>query len=150
MTNVPVGNLVTVTGLEPDLEPERSSRSQDRKARKKAEKARKQQLANAPRRKMTWDVVKAQRALLFMAVPLLLYQVLFKYVPVYGWAIAFQDYKPGRGGIFEQEWVGFDNFEKLFTGVMGERFRQVIINTLGQSILTLVVGTFGAIILALL
>ena len=147
MTHAPVGTPATATGLDPALEPASSS---DRKARKKAEKARQKRLAQPFKPKMTWDVVKAQRALLFMAVPLLLYQVLFKYVPVYGWAIAFQNYKPGRGGILEQEWVGLKNFENLFTGVMGDRFRQTIINTLGQSILTLVVGTFGAIILALL
>ena len=66
--------------------------------------------AKDPKRKITWDRVWAQRALLLMAVPLLLYQILFKYVPVYGWAIAFQHYKPGRGSIWNQQWVGFDNF----------------------------------------
>lgn len=150
MTHAPVGNLVTATGLEPAVEPASSSGSADGKARKKADRARKKQLAKDPKRKITWNVVKAQRALIFMAVPLLLYQVLFKYVPVYGWAIAFQNYKPGRGSIFNQEWVGFENFVNLFTGVNGERFRRVVINTLGQSVLTLVVGTIGAIALALL
>ncbi|MFC7483364.1 ABC transporter permease [Luedemannella flava] len=85
-----------------------------------------------------------------MAVPLLLYQILFKYVPVYGWAIAFQNFKPGRGSIWNQKWVGLDNFVNLFTGVNGEQFRRVVVNTLGQSVLTLIVGTFGAIVLALL
>ena len=150
MTQAPVSNLVTATGLEPASEPGSSSRSRDRRARKKAEKDRQQRLAKDPKRKITWDVVRAQRALIFMAVPLLLYQILFKYVPVYGWAIAFQDYKPGRGSILNQEWVGFENFVDLFTGVNGERFRRVVVNTLGQSTLTLVVGTLGAIVLALL
>ncbi|MDR0960679.1 MAG: ABC transporter permease subunit [Propionibacteriaceae bacterium] len=103
-----------------------------------------------PKKKITWNRVWAQRALIAMSVPLLLYQILFKYVPVYGWAIAFQDYKPGRGSIWNQEWVGFDNFAQLFTGVNGERFTRVIINTLGQSSLSLITGTLGAIILALL
>jgi putative aldouronate transport system permease protein len=138
----PVSTLVTATGLEPALEPASSSRAQNRKARKNA--------AKDPKRKITWDRVWAQRALLAMAVPLLLYQILFKYVPVYGWAIAFQDYKPGRGSILNQEWVGFENFVDLFTGVNGERFRRVVVNTMGQSVLTLIVGTFGAIVLALL
>ncbi len=142
MTDAPVSTLVTATGIEPVLEPASSSPAPDRKARKKAVKE--------PKRKITWDRVWAQRALLAMAVPLLMYQILFKYVPVYGWAIAFQDYKPGRGSIFNQKWVGFENFGDLFTGVNGERFRRVVINTLGQSILTLVVGTVGAIVLALL
>lgn len=138
----PVSTLVTATALEPALEPASSSRAQNRKARKNA--------AKDPKRKITWDRVWAQRALLAMSVPLLLYQILFKYVPVYGWAIAFQHYKPGRGSIFNQQWVGLDNFRNLFTGVNGERFRRVVINTMGQSVLTLIVGTFGAIVLALL
>ena len=138
----PVSTLVTATGLEPALEPASSSRAQNRKARKKT--------AKDPKRKITWDRVRAQRALLAMSVPLLMYQILFKYVPVYGWAIAFQHYKPGRGSIWNQQWVGLKNFRNLFTGVNGERFRRVVINTMGQSVLTLIVGTFGAIVLALL
>jgi len=138
----PVSTLVTATALEPALEPASSSRAQNRKARKKT--------AKDPKRKITWDRVRAQRALLAMSVPLLMYQILFKYVPVYGWAIAFQHYKPGRGSIWNQKWVGLQNFHNLFTGVNGERFRRVVINTMGQSVLTLIVGTFGAIVLALL
>ncbi len=101
------------------------------------------------RKKGLWATISSQKALLIMSVPLLLYQILFKYVPIYGWSMAFQKFKPGRS-IWEQKWVGFDNFEKLFTGVMGERFRQDIINTLGQSILTLLLGTILAIILSLM
>jgi putative aldouronate transport system permease protein len=138
----PVSTLVTATALEPALEPASSSRAQNRKARKNA--------AKDPKRKITWDRVWAQRALLAMAVPLLMYQILFKYVPVYGWAIAFQNFKPGRGSIWNQKWVGLHNFVNLFTGVNGERFRRVVVNTMGQSVLTLIVGTFGAIVLALL
>jgi len=142
MTDAPVSTLVTATGLKPALEPAGSSRAQNRKARKNA--------AKDPKRKITWDRVWAQRALLAMSVPLLMYQILFKYVPVYGWAIAFQNFKPGRGSIWNQKWVGLHNFVNLFTGVNGERFRRVVVNTMGQSVLTLIVGTFGAIVLALL
>ncbi len=142
MTDTTVSTPVTATGLEPALEPASSSRAQNRRARKNA--------AKDPKRKITWDRVWAQQALLAMAVPLLLYQILFKYVPVYGWAIAFQRYKPGRGSIWNQQWVGLKNFHNLFTGVNGERFARVVVNTMGQSVLTLVVGTLGAIVLALL
>lgn len=133
-------NVVTGTGPEPAVG--LASRLRRRKARKRP--------AEEPKRKITWERIKSQRVLLLMAIPLLMYQILFKYVPVYGWAIAFQDYKPGRGSILNQEWVGFENFVDLFTGVNGERFRRVVANTLGQSILTLTVGTVGAIVLALL
>jgi len=142
MTDTTVSTPVTATGLEPALEPASSSRAQKRKARRNA--------AKDPKRKITWDRVWAQRALLAMSVPLLMYQILFKYVPVYGWAIAFQNFKPGRGSIWNQKWVGLHNFVNLFTGVNGERFRRVVVNTMGQSVLTLIVGTFGAIVLALL
>lgn len=106
-------------------------------------------MLNKKRKKSVWATLLKQKALLIMSVPLLLYQILFKYVPIYGWAMAFQKFKPGRS-IWDQEWVGFDNFKKLFTGVNGERFIQDIKNTLGQSILTLVLGTVCAIILALM
>lgn len=141
MTNTTIEPLATATGPEAVVGLA-GSRKRDRKARSKVPKPH--------RRKITWNLIWAQRALLLMAVPLLLYQILFKYVPVYGWAIAFQDYKPGRGSIFNQEWVGFENFVNLFSGVMGERFLRVVTNTLGQSLLSLFVGTIGAIVLALL
>src|SRR5690606_35172167 len=101
MTNATIEPLATATGTEAVVGLA-DARKPDRKARNKA--------AKPPRRRITWDLIWAQRALLLMAVPLLLYQILFKYVPVYGWAIAFQDYKPGRGSIWNQEWVGFENF----------------------------------------
>jgi len=133
-------NVVTGTGPDPAVG--LASKSRRRKAQRRA--------AEEPKRKITWARIKSQRVLLLMAVPLLMYQILFKYVPVYGWAIAFQHYKPGRGSIWNQQWVGLKNFYNLFTGVNGERFRRVVVNTMGQSVLTLIVGTFGAIVLALL
>jgi len=123
----------------------RASRRQDHKNRKAQKKT-----AKDPKRKITWDRIWAQRALMAMAVPLLLYQILFKYVPAYGWVIAFQHYRPGLGSIWNQQWVGLDNFRNLFTGVNGRQFANVIVNTLGQSLLSLIVGTIGAIVLALL
>ena len=64
--------------------------------------------------------------------------------------MAFQNYKPAVRSIWEQEWVGFDNFVKLFTGINGERFLRDVRNTLGQSFLTLLLGYIGSISLALL
>ncbi|MBD3943507.1 sugar ABC transporter permease [Microbacterium sp. NEAU-LLC] len=142
MTATTVDTAAGVPQPVPAPEPAPRSKSSKRKPTKKTEQL--------PRRKITWNIVWAQRALIAMAVPLLLYQILFKYVPAYGWAMAFQHYRPGRGSIWNQQWVGFENFRNLFTGLNGERFREVVINTLGQSILTLVVGTLGAIVLALL
>lgn len=49
-----------------------------------------------------------------MILPGLIYFLLFKYVPMWGIVIAFQDYQPFLG-ITGSEWVGFKHFERLFT-----------------------------------
>lgn len=101
-------------------------------------------------RRSVWGTIISQRELIIMSVPLLLYKILFSYVPITGWTMAFQNFKPAIKNTFDQQWVGFDNFVKLFTGINGERFIRDIRNTLAQSFLTLLIGYIGSIILALL
>lgn len=95
---------------------------------------------------LTWSVIKSQRQLIYMSVPLLAYIILFAYVPVWGWTMAFQNYKPARD-FAQQEWVGFKHFKFLFSD---DSFWRVLRNTLGMSIINLVLGFVTAIILALL
>ncbi|WP_229714099.1 ABC transporter permease [Saccharibacillus endophyticus] len=52
--------------------------------------------------------------LYLMILPGFLYFVVFKYFPMGGLVIAFQDYQPYRG-IMGSEWVGFKHFIRLFT-----------------------------------
>ncbi|MDQ0232010.1 ABC transporter permease [Metabacillus malikii] len=52
--------------------------------------------------------------LYFMILPGLLYFILFKYVPMGGLVIAFQDYQPFLG-VLGSEWVAFKHFIRLFT-----------------------------------
>lgn len=87
-----------------------------------------------------------QRALVLMSVPFLIWLIIFKYVPIWGWTAAFQDYKPALG-IWDQTWVGFKHFEFLFGD---ERFLRVLRNTLAMSSINLVFGFLTAITLALL
>nr|WP_225983716.1 MULTISPECIES: ABC transporter permease subunit [Bacillaceae] len=49
-----------------------------------------------------------------MLLPGLLYFIIFKYFPMGGLIIAFQDYQPFLG-ISESPWVGFKHFIRLFT-----------------------------------
>lgn len=98
------------------------------------------------RQRITWSVIKDQRQLIFMSVPLLVYIILFAYVPVWGWTMAFQNYKPARS-FGQQEWVGFKQFKFLFTD---DSFMRVLRNTLGMSIINLILGFVTAIVLALL
>jgi len=97
-------------------------------------------------KKITWAVLKEQRQLIYMSVPLMAYIILFAYVPIWGWTMAFQDYKPARD-FSEQKWVGFKHFEFLFKD---DSFLQVFRNTLAMSVINIILGFTTAIILALL
>lgn len=103
-----------------------------------------------PKRKkkqpITWTLIKNQNQLIWMSVPLMLYIILFAYVPVWGWTMAFQNYKPGKS-FGEQEWVGLKQFKFLFTD---DNFLRVLRNTLAMGIINLVLGFVTAIVLALL
>ena len=89
---------------------------------------------------------KICKYLFLMFIPVILYFVIFCYVPMYGVIISFQDYYP-RLGITGSEWVGFKHFEKLFTG---RYFFPVLRNTLIISIGKLLFGFPAPIILCLL
>ncbi|MUG85336.1 ABC transporter permease subunit [Paenibacillus timonensis] len=52
--------------------------------------------------------------LYLMLLPGVLYFIIFKYFPMYGLIISFQDYKP-YDGIRGSEWVGLEHFRRLFT-----------------------------------
>lgn len=52
--------------------------------------------------------------LYLLLIPGLVMIVLFRYVPMYGITIAFKDFNIFEG-IMKSQWVGFENFQKLFT-----------------------------------
>ena len=58
-----------------------------------------------PRTKITWKEIKRQKVLLFWAAIIVAYGVIFYYLPLAGWAMAFQNYKP-KLGILHSEFVG--------------------------------------------
>jgi len=83
----------------------------------------------------------SQRYLLLLSVPFVIWLVVFKYLPLGGWLIAFQDFKPHLG-FFGQKWVGLKQFRDLFNS---PRFYQALKNTLGMSSLSLVLGFTSSI-----
>jgi len=89
---------------------------------------------------------KKHKSLFLLFLPVLVYFFVFKYLPMYGIVIAFKDYYP-RIGVFKSEWVGFKNFEKLFSGIY---FLPVLRNTLIISFAKLIFGFPMPIILCLL
>ncbi|PRS38385.1 protein lplB [Bacillus sp. NMCC4] len=66
------------------------------------------------KRKRLLNQLLSQKFLYVMILPGLIYFLVFKYVPMWGLIIAFQDYQPFLG-ILGSEWVGFKHFIRLFT-----------------------------------
>lgn len=58
--------------------------------------------------------IKRNKLLYLMILPGLLYFIIFKYLPMAGMVISFQDYQPYQG-IMGSPWVGFKHFIRLFT-----------------------------------
>lgn len=79
-------------------------------------------------------------------LPVLLYFILFHYMPMYGVTLAFKQFNM-RMGILKSPWVGFDYFIRLFDS---KKFWEVSINTLIISSLKLVFNFPAPIILAVL
>ena len=84
--------------------------------------------------------------LIIMFAPILIYYIVFKYLPMGGLIIAFKDFSL-RQGIFGSQWAGLRNFRLIFTGT---GTLNIIWNTFFLSILRLVAGFPAPIILAIL
>ncbi|WP_114352111.1 ABC transporter permease subunit [Saliterribacillus persicus] len=99
-----------------------------------------------PNKNGFWKRLSKQKALILMSLPFVLWLIVFKYIPIGGWVMAFQDYKP-QFGLLEQKWVGWEHFKDLFDEPM---FYRALENTIGMGVLGLVFGTITAIGFALL
>ena len=61
---------------------------------------------------LSWKTIKNQKQLIMMSFPILIYLIIFNYVPIWGWLMAFQNYRPALK-FSKQQWVGFDHFKFL-------------------------------------
>ncbi len=98
--------------------------------------------------KFSLNLMWKQRYLLAMSLPFVVWLIIFKYIPLWGWTMAFQEVKPGTFAlpVWEREFVGFDNFIKAFTDRL---FGQTMINTIGLSLLGIAISTITSIFFAL-
>ncbi len=78
--------------------------------------------------------------------PVLLYFIIFHYIPMFGIIMSFQDFSV-RKGVFGSEWVGFENFIRLFTV---DDFGRILKNTTMMSLFNLTIGFICPIIFAIL
>ncbi|WP_108994367.1 ABC transporter permease [Paenibacillus agaridevorans] len=83
--------------------------------------------------------------LILMTVPFFALVLLFSYVPLFGWLMAFQDYFPGSP-ILGQNFVGLRHFERILAD---EQFMLALRNTLVLSFLSLITSP-APMLLALL
>ncbi|PXX51474.1 putative aldouronate transport system permease protein [Hungatella effluvii] len=79
-------------------------------------------------------------------LPMVVYIVLFNYIPMYGIQLAFKDYKP-LDGIWGSAWVGMKHFKTFFESY---QFSSLLKNTLALSVYSLVAGFPLPIVFALL
>ena len=98
------------------------------------------------KRKKFFREIMRDRYLYLMLLPALVVSILFAYVPMYGLIMAFQKYDAFKG-FSGSEFVGLDNFRKIFTQ---STFTKAIWNTLYISLLGLVTTFPAPILLALL
>ncbi|WNQ10462.1 ABC transporter permease subunit [Paenibacillus aurantius] len=89
---------------------------------------------------------KDAQVLFLIALPGLLHFLIFKYVPLAGNVIAFQNYNLFQG-FLNSEWVGFDHFIRMFRF---EDFSRIFLNTLRLGIYSIVFGFPAPLVLALL
>jgi len=81
-----------------------------------------------------------------LLLPGFVYFIVYKYLPMFGLVVAFQDYSAFRG-FFRSEWVGLDNFKLIFEG---SDLGRVLFNTLYLNFMQLTLAFPAGIVLALL
>jgi len=86
---------------------------------------------------ITGKVLYRQRVLIIISILFIAYGILFYYVPLGGWIMAFENYKP-RTGLWHSAFVGLDKFKFLFSDAT---FLKVIRNTFCMGLLNLIFPT---------
>lgn len=89
--------------------------------------------------------VKQNFYLYLLVLPGILYFAIFKYLPMVGVVVAFQDFNTMKG-LFKSEFVGLKNFEYFFTS---KDWLVVTWNTVFLNILFLFTGLFFSILIAI-
>ncbi len=102
----------------------------------------------------TVELVKRKRrkkhtntlALTMLALPAIIWFLIFSYAPMVGSLIAFKDFKP-KLGFFESEWVGFENFKYLFGSNDASR---IVFNTLFYNFVSIFLVAAVSVLVAIL
>lgn len=98
------------------------------------------------RRKSLIRRMKMNKQVYFLLLPVVIWLIVYSYVPLYGIILAWKDYSPSKG-IWGSPWVGWEHFEYMFSG---PKFLEAFYNTIKISAIKLVVLFPMPLILALL
>lgn len=103
-------------------------------------------------KKTVWQRVKkdifGNYDLYLMILPVVVFYIIFAYMPMYGVQLAFRDFNP-RLGIWDSPWLDpiFFNFQRFFNSFV---FNRLMFNTIAISLYSLAVGMPASILLALM
>lgn len=86
------------------------------------------------RRRSIWKGIKRDRFLYLLALPGIVFFILFKYVPMWGILISFQDYSPYQG-MWASPWIGFEHYIRFFSN---PDFLILFRNTMAINLLSLI------------
>ena len=92
------------------------------------------------------NTIKKEKHLWFLVLPGIIWYLIFAYAPMFGLAIAFQNFSPFKG-FAESQWVGFMWFEQFFRS---QFFWRLIQNTLLLNFYNIIFSFPVPILLALL
>lgn len=106
----------------------------------------KQKIFKKNKRSVLWRRIKRNRQIYLLLLPVLVFLIVYSYVPMYGITLAWKDYYRSKG-ILGSPWVGWENFELMFSM---PQFARAVKNTLIISVVKLLVTFPLPIILALL
>ncbi len=89
---------------------------------------------------------RMNKGLYFLIFPIVVYLIVFNYVPMAGIVLGFERFTP-KNGVYMSEWVGLKHFVTFFSSVF---FVRVLKNTLILSLYSVIFGFPAPIIFALL
>ncbi|MGF7143835.1 putative aldouronate transport system permease protein [Anaerotaenia torta] len=79
-----------------------------------------------------------QKYLFIMSVPIVIWLVIFAYIPLFGWSYAFIKFVPGKP-VFQSQFVGFKYFIEMF---QDGKFYNALLNTVIMASLSIVLTCF--------
>ncbi len=96
-------------------------------------------LSREEKKRLLKKNLRRDKYLMLMFLPVLVYYLIFSYLPMTGLIMAFQDFIPGKGlaGIYTGKWVGLKWFKQFFNSVFAWK---LIRNTFLLSFYSLIFG----------